>query len=749
MKSSHIDSCDLIEILNLLYPRVCDGNVKGDKTSSLLRQLIDSVSALDAVWCSLFMRQKSSIEDYCRLINANHKHEFIVLRQSLEKLTIGSLSNLSPYVNMSARLYMVYTYLEYQRRLRVAEIGVGENYTVEDVIRLKEIFHSLKCGELDGIRRVGSTNELSNSFDGLLKRYTKLNCMVFNIDFPFSADLQQGNEYEQSILKRLHIVNEFREKITSLQCLIAANTKVMPIVDGGLKLNVLLIFEVNSKVSIEKVSRELESMLKKLMLGKAFRIQDWGNFLEAKIVKREVAGEIHLDNERKIAKFKYWIISFIERLDEFLTFSYFSEEGKYPSNVIWYSPNCFLSGFPISAFQLIDRKRLINLIDEDERIWKVGHLPSILRKKLKVNYVFYTSLENEFSDFINYRELVERIDIFIATTMNTTTNAFQLPIRFGNWIYTPEEVEGAITRVGKQLLWICSQSDYLIILKNSPFIYKLSLDVQYFLKSDCWFWLKYRLQELTSDKEALVVNNALNELRKNYENDIKHSRLVVSVWKKNKNSDEDTCSIENYIDITQSESLSTSKLITTKNYIQDSYAKCELRHKNIESYLKRLKKADCAIFRINFHLKDLNLELSQQDFAKKVTDFLQRYRKSTPLSWLKGYFGIWREDFYGCSYLDMVIVFDAQKMSHLANIEEKIDGLWKKYIANKHQANVYVLPLMNCISDLNQKYLLIEIGDTKRWKLLQDYLIPYLSYIELFEMPKKRRVPKVLVKGHT
>ena len=84
-------------------------------------------------------------------------------------------------------------------------------------------------------------------------------------------------------------------------------------------------------------------MLKKLMLGKAFRIQDWGNFLEAKIVKREVAGEIHLDNERKIAKFKYWIISFIERLDEFLTFSYFSEEGKYPSNVIWYSPNCFLS----------------------------------------------------------------------------------------------------------------------------------------------------------------------------------------------------------------------------------------------------------------------------------------------------------------------------------------------------------------------------------------------------------------------
>ena len=92
---------------------------------------------------------------------------------------------------MSARLYMVYTYLEYQRRLRVAEIGVGENYTVEDVIRLKEIFHSLKCGELDGIRRVGSTNELSNSFDGLLKRYTKLNCMVFNIDFPFSADLQQ------------------------------------------------------------------------------------------------------------------------------------------------------------------------------------------------------------------------------------------------------------------------------------------------------------------------------------------------------------------------------------------------------------------------------------------------------------------------------------------------------------------------------------------------------------------------------
>ena len=60
---------------------------------------------------------------------------------------------------------------------------------------------------------------------------------------------------------------------------------------------------------------------------------------------------------------------------------------------------------------------------------------------------------------------MERIDIFIATTMNTTTNAFQLPIRFGNWIYTPEEVEGAITRVGKQLLWICSQSDYLIILK--------------------------------------------------------------------------------------------------------------------------------------------------------------------------------------------------------------------------------------------------------------------------------------------
>ena len=34
------------------------------------------------------------------------------------------------------------------------------------------------------------------------------------------------------------------------------------------------------------------------------------------------------------------------------------------------------------------------------------------------------------------------------------------------------------------------------------------------------------------------------------------------------------------------------------------------------------------------------------------------------------------------------------------------------------------------------KVLVDRNWDTKRWKLLQDYLIPYLSYIELFEMPK-------------
>lgn len=752
-KRKKISTEHIIEILkNLLC---CNRNVDAGQGSIYIEQILRSLAAFDSLWIThCEHQQKLKGEGF--LLSPNRTFDSFLVKQNLDDLKHVRVFHQILYLRLSNRFLWLWSWLEWYRVQREGTgLSGGEqiNYTVEDLKALSSSMSFYDYGPMREMQKQRTGESFSGNFGNLLKRYQKLNCMVFNVEFPFSIPISNSEQYREALEARLALVAQLYTHIPFLKGLIAARTKILPTGGSCLGLQLILLFDAKLRISSKDVTSQIYDLLKLVALGKEFHIEDWGEILNEKMVQSPVTGEISVSDHRKIDNFKYWVIGFVEKVDEFLNFYYLSFQGKLSTTFIWYREEVFRGSASVSSAVVMDRKRFVDVVLNEQQIWKVAYLEKSAKKRTQISQFFYLHLEKEAFDFSEYKELLERLDVFMVMAMNSTINAFELPIRIGNWIDTPKEIEGSITRVGRQFLWILSHSEKLNFLRGSPYLHHLSLDAQFFLRENNWGVGINHLYTLTSRDGAIALNGLLNELRNNYEANLADSSMGLIKWKKVKASD----LRDLHTAVQKDDPTKNVKAISVKKYIHDAYAKCELRQKNIESYVKELKKIDSVIFRINFKLKAVGYDLSQAAFAHKVTNFLLHYRNTTPISWVKGYFGVWRENFRGEPYLDVILIFSADKLIDLSQIEVRVDELWKSYIDKESRTNnidnefesfIEVLHLMSFIPELNQKYLLLEIGDKKRWALLSQYLIPYFSYIELFEKPKQYRVPKMLVKGH-
>lgn len=347
----------------------------------------------------------------------------------------------------------------------------------------------------------------------------------------------------------------------------------------------------------------------------------------------------------------------------------------------------------------------------------------------------------------------------MATVMDTTVGAFNLPIRLGNVELSAEEIEHSITRIGHQLLWIYSHLYDLQLLSMSPFLSKLNINVQFFLKNMYLWQMQQQLGDKTSKQGAERFNALVKQLRLDYHSNIRQSKLDVKIWKQVQHSvtvdlDESTTdsnkTVVKYIDYVQAVDVGDED-IATNDHIEACYKKCELRLKSLQTYVKSLLKRECNLYRVHFGLGSNGAEVNQQIFSKNITEMFLRNRRRKPISSMTGYFGAWREYGGQHTYLDLILVFDARKYEELIDMDNLFWELWKSQMDSVQQdgykTSFNIVPLMPSVPELNQQSFLLELGDQSRRKQVFDALVNYYSFIELYERQATVRVPKVLVKG--
>jgi hypothetical protein len=172
---------------------------------------------------------------------------------------------------------------------------------------------------------------------------------------------------------------------------------------------------------------------------------------------------------------------------------------------------------------------------------------------------------------------------------------------------------------------------------------------------------------------------------------------------------------------------------------------------SLQTYLKKLLKKECILYRARFGLESNGAEVNQQIFSKNITEMFLRNRSREPVSSMTGYFGAWREYAGQHTYLDLILVFDARKYEELKSKDDLFGEMWKTQMNTVQQDGFNTLfdtvPLMPSVPELNQQSLLLEIGDQSRRKQVFEVLVNYYSFLELYERQATVRVPKVLVKG--
>ncbi|MBP9787716.1 MAG: hypothetical protein KBC72_09180, partial [Acinetobacter sp.] len=556
---------------------------------------------------------------------------------------------------------------------------------------------------------------------------------------------------------------ELQQMMQGIAGLLFMMTKVEHDLVSGLNLSVVLILNKKKEQVAAKIIKRLQSEFKKILIDRAFHIHHWGEQLAQELKKNAIDGEIKLTDERKVKDFKYWILNFFQHVDGVIQFQYTPNNQIYPINQVWYSSELLDErNFPVDL-TMMARKSFQDLVQyEDDKIWAIRHLPIIAKNRLKISQIFNRELVLELSDFPDFIELIQNIEIFMATVMDTTVGAFDLPIRIGNVELSAEEIEHSITRIGHQLLWILSHLPDLHLLRISHYLYRLNINVQFFLRNMNLWQVDQQLAEKTSKQGAERFNALVKKLRLDYHSNIRQSKLDVKIWKQVQHSvtadlgestidnNETIAEVIEYVDYVQAVDVSDDD-ISTNDHIEASYKKCGLRLNSLQKYLKSLLKKECILYRVRFGLESNGAEVNQQIFSKNITEMFLRNRSREPISSMTGYFGAWREYAGQHTYLDLILVFDARKYEELKSKDDLFGGMWKTQMNTVQQDGFKTLfdtvPLMPSVPELNQQSFLLEIGNQSRRKQVFDILLNYYSFIELYERQATVRVPKVLVKG--
>lgn len=751
------------------------------------QQLIDELEKLQYLWCLVEQNSSLTLDQFKHNLMNSTTTYWMCVRQEIDSLNCDQNLRFFPYFKLGYELYLVWFILntlmqspsslnDHQPYLysplntnatlvRSTEVSSDKHLQhyiyLEVLLMLKQYLSTtsyLPNYVIPALTPQVTTDQL---FDTLLERYQSLYCLSLNIQLPFKSS--EMNDYPTFIQDSLMRIPQLQQMIQSITGLLFMMTKVEHDLVSGLNLNVVLILNNKKDQLAERIIKRLQSEFKKIVIDRPFYIHHWGKQLAQELKKEEIDGEIKLTNKTKIKDFKYWILSFFQHVDDVVQFTYSGNNQNYNINQVWYSSELLDErNFPVDL-TMMARKSFQDLVqNEDDKIWGVRHLPVIAKNKLKVSQIFNRELAIELSDFPNFIGLIQNIEIFMATVMDTTVGAFNLPIRLGNVELTAEEIEDSITRIGRQLLWILRHLPDLHLLSASLYLSRLNINVQFFLKNMNLWQVEQQLAAKTSKQGAERFNALVKQLRLDYHLNIRQSKLDVKIWKQVQHSvtvDLDEPTIDNnetvnevieYVDYVQAVDIGDEK-ISTNDHIEACYKKCELRLNSLEIYLKSVLKKECILYRVRFGLESNGAEVNQQIFSKNITEMFLRNRSKAPISNMIGYFGAWREYGGQHTYLDLILVFDARKYEELKDMDNLLEGVWKSRMDAVQQDGFKTLfdtvSLMPSVPELNQKLLLLELGNQSRRKQVFEVLVNYYSFLELYERQATVRIPKVLVKG--
>ncbi|BBR72590.1 hypothetical protein [Acinetobacter baumannii] len=778
-----IDVADIFHILKLKKTTMIASYEEGVIGVEQAKHLLDELEKLQYLWCLVEQNVSLTLDQFKHNLMHSTATNWVLIRQEIASLSCDQNLRFFPYLKIGNELYLVWLILktlmqspssnDYQPYLY---LPLNTNVTLAlstEVSSSKHLQHHIYLEVLLRLKQyLSTTSYLPNYdtpalppqvtteklFDTLLERYQSLYCLSLNIQLPFKSSKMV--DYHAFIQDRLMRIPQLQQMMIDTAGLLFMMTKTEHDLVSGLNLNVVLILSNKKQQLAERIIHKFESEFKRLLIDRPFYIHNWGKQLAQDLKKEEIDGGIKLTDKRKIKDYKYWILSFFQHVDDVIQFQYIFDKQNYNINQYWYSSGLLDEhNFPVDL-TMMGRKSFQDLVCyEDDKIWSVRHLPVIAKNRLKISQIFNRELAIQLVDFPNFMGLIQNIEIFMGTVMDTTVGAFNLPIRLGNVELSAEEIEHSITRIGHQLLWIYSHLYDLQLLSMSPFLSKLNINVQFFLKNMYLWQMQQQLGDKTSKQGAERFNALVKQLRLDYHSNIRQSKLDVKIWKQVQHSvtvdlDESTTdsnkTVVKYIDYVQAVDVGDED-IATNDHIEACYKKCELRLKSLQTYVKSLLKRECNLYRVHFGLGSNGAEVNQQIFSKNITEMFLRNRRRKPISSMTGYFGAWREYGGQHTYLDLILVFDARKYEELIDMDNLFWELWKSQMDSVQQdgykTSFNIVPLMPSVPELNQQSFLLELGDQSRRKQVFDALVNYYSFIELYERQATVRVPKVLVKG--
>ena len=778
---------DIFRILRLKKLKMIASYEKSGSSVDHAKNLIEELEKLQYLWSVVEQNSSSSLDQFRYNLSNNKATSWVCIRQEIEALSCDLNMLMLPYLKMGDGLFLVQqmlkalsqsqSYLNDQQQYLYSPLNVNitsglstevsgthlqqhiQRHTYLDVLLwLKQYLSTATYPQNYVIPPLTPQVTTEQLFDTLLGRYGSLYCLSLNIQLPFVP--ARIEDYAEFIKSRVMLLPQIQQIIQGAAGLLFTMTKIEHDLVSGLNLHIVLVLNNNKAKVAERVIKRFESELKKLLIARPFSIHHWGEQLAQDLKKDEIDGVIKSTDKRKIRDFKYWILNFFQHVDEVIQFQYFLNNQNYNINQVWYASELLDErNFPVDL-TMMGRKSFQDMARfEDDKIWSVRHLPAIAKNRLKISQIFNRELAIQLVDFPNFMGLIQNIEIFMATVMDTTVGAFNLPIRLGNVELSAEEIEHSITRIGHQLLWICSHLSDLQLLSMSPFLSKLNINVQFFLKNMYLWQMQQQLVDKTSKQGAERFNALVKQLRLDYHSNIRQSKLDVKIWKQVQHSvtldlDESTTdsnkTVVKYIDYVQAVDVGDED-IATNDHIEACYKKCELRLKSLQTYVKSLLKRECTLYRVHFGLGSNGAEVNQQIFSKNITEMFLRNRRGKPISSMTGYFGAWREYGGQHTYLDLILVFDARKYEELRDMDNLFWELWKSQMDSVQQdgykTSFNIVPLMPSVPEMNQQSFLLEIGDQSRRKQVFEVLVNYYSFIELYERQATVRVPKVLVKG--
>lgn len=587
-------------------------------------------------------------------------------------------------------------------------------------------------------------------FDELLNTHSSVLTLAINIHFiNTSHDLVAGrfNQFYDWLSPSL---NDARQIIQGLPSLLDLYCKLEHDFQQGLNLHCILIFKNPAQLSEEGIITHLKALLQShYHLGyngnpPILETTNWNDVIRSHCSKNAV-GIINKSKSASIEQFKYWVLSYFYRVDQYLKLEYWDQQDQsVPINFYCAISQPLAQTTPIPTPSMITFGALVTAQDE-KLIWKTGHLSAWAIKRIQMAQLVYQEFQATIELQPLVLELLTHLEIFIETVLHSDTPVFNLPQDAGDRFLTENESRASVTRVGKQLLSLLNSIDrWVYLAHHEGWKANLSIQIRSFLLNLEVDHLKSFLLQLIGTKNVEEVNTFISAWRQSY------YQLMIKEFSYKKES-----SYKNSF-FKHTNQYDTKSMET---YVAAKERTCQDRQKEGLPYVRQLFKEDCWLCRVNIKCHIEGQRINQMAFSGLFTEFIRRAKRSKPLSKMKGYFLLWQEDKDHAPYVDLIVFMNAASYAERSTFRKLLENYWRNFLADnieiisakldKRQitGSITDVPLMQSVNELNQSFLSVESIDKIKQQLIIKQLLPYFTYRDLFQAEPIDSIPKAFTKG--